>query len=105
MSPSIIKRLLQQAVRKPVRSVQSRLPAWAKEYRNIWGKATALLLVVAVAVAAAVFPATWVLSFALATRRRVALLGYWGLLLAGTLPCMDWVSRRSGMQTILVRKV
>ena len=65
---------MQQAKRKPVRTAWSCLPAWAVEYRNIWGDATALLLVVAVAVAAAVFPAAWVLHFALASRRQDSIL-------------------------------
>lgn len=50
-------------------------------------------------------PAFWVLRFALATQSRVALLGFWVIVLAIGLPCMDWLSRRTRLQTILVRKV
>ena len=59
----------------------------------------------ALAVAAAVQPALWALSFAFARWRRIALLGYWVALLAAALPLMDWVSRRRKVPTIIVRKV
>ena len=69
-----------------------------------WMVAVGLLVaVLELAVTAAVRPALWVLRFALSSWRRVALLGYWGLLLAGALPFMDWVSGR--VPTIIVRKV
>ena len=59
----------------------------------------------ALAVAVAVQPALWALSFAYARWRRIALLGYWVALLAAALPLMDWVSRRRKVPTIIVRKV
>ena len=65
----------------------------------------ALAAVLALAVAAAVRPALWALSFAFARWRRIALLGYWVALLAAALPLMDWVSRRRKVPTIIVRKV
>jgi hypothetical protein len=65
--------------------------------------ATAALL--AATAAAAVLPAAWALEFALATRRRVAVLSYWALLLVVALPLMDWVSRGRRVPTIIVRKV
>ena len=65
----------------------------------------ALATVLALAVAAAVRPALWALSFAFARWRRIALLGYWVALLAAALPLMDWVLRRRKVPTIIVRKV
>lgn len=62
-----------------------------------------LVVVLGLALVAAVRPALWALAFALSSWRRVALLGYWALLLAGALPFMDWVSSR--VPTIIVRKV
>ena len=62
-----------------------------------------LVSVLSLAVTAAVRPALWVLGVTLSSWRRVALLGYWVLLLAGALPLMDWVSGR--VPTIIVRKV
>ena len=62
-----------------------------------------LVAVLGLALVAAVRPALWALAFALSSWRRVALLGYWALLLAGALPFMDWVSSR--VPTIIVRKV
>ncbi|BDA46982.1 probable dolichol kinase at C-terminar half [Coccomyxa sp. Obi] len=61
-----------------------------------------LVAVLGLALVAAVRPALWALAFALSSWRRVALLGYWALLLAGALPFMDWVSSR--VPTIIVRK-
>ena len=54
--------------------------------------------------AAAIQPAMWALSFALATSRRQCLLTYWVLLLAVMLPLIHWVSTAHAMPTILVRK-
>jgi len=42
--------------------------------------------------------------FALATPRRMALLGYWVLALGAALPAMDWLSRARRVPTIIVRK-
>jgi len=56
------------------------------------------------AVAAAVLPAVWAVRFALATPRRMALLGYWVLALGAALPAMDWLSRARRVPTIIVRK-
>ncbi len=64
-----------------------------------------LAFVLLIAVAAAVRPALWVLSFASARWRRVALLAYWVGLLVAALPLMDWVSQRRKVSTIIVRKV
>ena len=64
-----------------------------------------LVGVLALAVTAALRPALWVLGFALARWRRVALLAYWVVLLVAALPLMDWVSRRRKVPTIIVRKV
>lgn len=60
-------------------------------------------LVLGLAVLAALQLAPWALGYALSSWRRVALLGYWAVLLAGALPFMDWVANR--VPTIIVRKV
>ncbi len=67
--------------------------------------ALGLAAVLIAAVAAAIQPALWALSFAFARWRRVALLAYWVGLLVAALPLMDWVSRRRKVPTIIVRKV
>lgn len=64
-----------------------------------------LILLVSAAAALAVRPALWVLEFAAASPRRIAVLGYWVSILAVALPGMDWLSRSSGLPTIIVRKV
>jgi hypothetical protein len=56
------------------------------------------------AVAAAVLPAAWAVRFALATPRRMGLLGYLVLALGAALPAMDWLSRARRVPTIIVRK-
>ena len=56
------------------------------------------------AIAAAVQPAIWVLSFAIMTRRRQLLLAFWAVLLAAVLPFIHWLSAAHAMPTILVRK-
>lgn len=56
-------------------------------------------------VALAIQPAAWVLRVAFASSQRLWLLAYWAGSLALALPCMDWVSRSSGLSTIIVRKV
>lgn len=50
-------------------------------------------------------PAYWVLRFAFATQQRIMLLAYWGAILGLGLPIMDLLSRKTRLQTILVRKV
>ena len=55
-------------------------------------------------VAAAIKPALWVLSFAVDTKRRQMLMGYWVALLALVVPLIHWVSAAHAMPTILVRK-
>lgn len=71
---------------------------------RLWRAVAAAALITAAA-AAAIKPAVWALSFALATHRRVALLVYWIVLLLAALPLMDWVSRGRRVPTIIVRKV
>lgn len=54
--------------------------------------------------AAAIKPALWVLTFAVDTKRRQMLMGYWVALLALVVPLIHWVSAAHAMPTILVRK-
>lgn len=72
----------------------------ASSRQNVLCHAGLVLLVIA----AAIQPAVWVLTFALATSRRQCLLTYWVLLLAAMLPLIHWISAASAMPTILVRK-
>ncbi len=90
------------AGRKQQKGVKRREGVRRREGTRL-GTVALLVAVLCLVLAAAVRPALWVLGFALGSWRRVALLGYWGLLLAGALPFMDWVSGR--VPTIIVRKV
>ena len=81
-------------------SLAARLP-WLLGSREV----VLLVLLLATAAAAAARPAAWALSFAFATQRRLAILTFWVGSLAAALPFMDWMARKSGLQTIVVRKV
>ena len=49
--------------------------------------------------------AWWTVQHALDSRTRVAILAWWVVLLAATLPAMDWASRNRKAPTIIIRKV
>ena len=53
--------------------------------------------------AAAIDPAVWAVSFALATSWRQLLMAYWLVLLATALPLIHWVAAANAMPTILIR--
>ena len=59
----------------------------------------------AVGVSGLIQPASKVLQYVSEDSGRLLLLGYWVVVLVIGLPVMDWLSRSTDLQTILIRKV